>query len=254
MLGRLLKYEIKATARIFIPIYFVVLMASFFFLFVRNANDDFLTMKMIMSIIIAIGYLATWMAWMFITIGRFYQTMFTNEGYLTHTLPVSVNQLVLSKLMISIFWYILGTAIFTFVALFAQPGISHTLGENFVLKLTSSYITFTFIASTESLLIFSMLIYASLSIAQMFHTVKNKFLMAALIVIVTSLLYQLLMTGLYHLFPDILGSLFQSVIAETEYEAIMRHFISLGFGINVIVFSVLYLTTIWCLKHRLNLE
>lgn len=37
---------------------------------------------------------------------RFYRSMYTDEGYLSHTLPVTANQLFLSKILVSGVWYL----------------------------------------------------------------------------------------------------------------------------------------------------
>lgn len=251
MLGRLLKYELKATARIFIPIYLIVIAANLIYLLGQSAGDDYIVAKVIMTIAISLGYVATLMVWLYTAVGRFYQSMFTDEGYLTHSLPVSVHRLIVSKLMISIFWYLFGAAMFTF---FTKYAYYYTPDGNFVLQITSSYIVLSFISSTESLIMFSMLIYASLSIVQMFHTVKNKFLISALIVIAASIFYFLLMNRLEILFPNVFKSVFEAVGGASEFEAAVRHFLSPRFLLDLTLIFVLYFTTSWCLKHRLNLE
>lgn len=38
---------------------------------------------------------------------RFFRSMYTDEGYLSHTLPVTANQLFLSKVLVSGLWYLL---------------------------------------------------------------------------------------------------------------------------------------------------
>lgn len=38
---------------------------------------------------------------------HFYKTMYSDEGYLTHTLPVNSHQLLVSKLLVSSIWYLL---------------------------------------------------------------------------------------------------------------------------------------------------
>ncbi len=49
---------------------------------------------------------ATWGMVIFLGI-RFYRSMYTDEGYLSHTLPVTANQLFLSKVLVSGIWYLL---------------------------------------------------------------------------------------------------------------------------------------------------
>ena len=49
---------------------------------------------------------STWGMLIFLGI-RFYRSMYTDEGYLSHTLPVTTNQLFLSKVLVSGIWYLL---------------------------------------------------------------------------------------------------------------------------------------------------
>lgn len=48
---------------------------------------------------------STWGMLIFLGI-RFYRSMYTDEGYLSHTLPVTTNQLFLSKVLVSGVWYL----------------------------------------------------------------------------------------------------------------------------------------------------
>lgn len=48
---------------------------------------------------------STWGMLIFLGI-RFYRSMYTDEGYLSHTLPVTANQLFLSKALVSGVWYL----------------------------------------------------------------------------------------------------------------------------------------------------
>lgn len=48
---------------------------------------------------------------------RYYRNLFTNEGYLTHTLPVTSGQLIASKGLVSIFWN-LALCLLTFVSVY----------------------------------------------------------------------------------------------------------------------------------------
>ena len=49
---------------------------------------------------------ATWGIMIFLGI-RFYRSMYSDEGYLSHTLPVTANQLFLSKVLVGGIWYLL---------------------------------------------------------------------------------------------------------------------------------------------------
>lgn len=117
MLGKLTKFEFKATARIFIPLYLAVCGALLFskgFEFIYSLFWDytfseafeavwdfvygFMFAVYVVSIILAI-FLT-----LFIVLQRFYKNLFGDEGYLMHTLPVSAKSHILSKLIVAGVW------------------------------------------------------------------------------------------------------------------------------------------------------
>ena len=112
MLRKLIKYEFKSTYTIFLSMYIVSLSLSAiggiaFRLMENRINMDlmgfFTNMYMGMYVLMIIAI-------MFLTIGlcvtRFYKSMTSSEGYLTHTLPVSIDKIIISKLITSSIWYL----------------------------------------------------------------------------------------------------------------------------------------------------
>lgn len=64
---------------------------------------------------------------------RFYKTMYTDEGYLTHTLPVSKHQILVSKILNSGLWYVLmelGVMLSVFVLVFSMVSVFLPEGYN----------------------------------------------------------------------------------------------------------------------------
>ena len=98
-------------------------------MFVRNLVIDFfwkndafasITLPFIIAIFI-ITVIALTAVTFLICIGRFQQTMVGNEGYLTHTLPVTVDQLIFSRLIVA-FTYNIITAIIMLLLIFGAVG------------------------------------------------------------------------------------------------------------------------------------
>lgn len=106
MLSKLIKHEFKATARIILPLYLVLLVLtivervtiSLKFKGPLEIIPGFSTMAYLFSIvaIIVISFV--------IIVNRFYKNLMTDEGYLMFTLPVSSQQIVNAKLLVSIVW------------------------------------------------------------------------------------------------------------------------------------------------------
>ena len=124
MLGKLLKYEMKATARPIVPAFLAVLgltlISSLFILFgnpfenVEGLDTVYTTVfgSLLAFTIIAI-VVFTAVVIIFI-LQRFYKNFFTDEAYLTFTLPVSTSQNLGAKLISGFLWILLAG----FVSLF----------------------------------------------------------------------------------------------------------------------------------------
>ena len=124
MLGKLLKYEFRATRRIMLPILavFAVMIVLTPLLFasgsktVLNTPDRFgegiVAAVVIANMLIVFFYAmiaATALCFSQIfTVVRFRQGILGDEGYLTNTLPVTTEQKLLSKLLVGMVWITIG--------------------------------------------------------------------------------------------------------------------------------------------------
>lgn len=111
MLTKLLKYEFKATGRIFLPMYVLLLvMAGANRLSWQISNWNSVWNNLI-AVLLLTGYIFIFggvFVGTFIVIAyRFYKNMYTDEGYLMFTLPVPVSRLLLSKLIAGFCWTVL---------------------------------------------------------------------------------------------------------------------------------------------------
>ena len=87
MLSKLLKYELKATGRIFLPLFLALLLFAGINRFTLSPDefDAPAMISMIMYIIIMVGMFVMTFIMM---IQRFYKNLLSDEGYLMLTLPV----------------------------------------------------------------------------------------------------------------------------------------------------------------------
>ena len=130
MLGKLLKHEWQSVWKIPAILLGILLVISVF------AGTTFFV-PIWDSELSGLGILAmlVWMLYYFAVIGvsigvtlylaiHFYKTMFTDEGYLTHTLPVTSHALLISKILPMMAWQMLATvAILVSVAIFGNMAI-----------------------------------------------------------------------------------------------------------------------------------
>lgn len=114
MLSKLLKYEYRATAIYFLPIYAAILVVSVMTYGLRalqeSLNDyssaliaqGLFTFSSIYALL-AFGLAVTTFV---VIIIRFYKNLLGNEGYLMFTLPVTVEQNILAKLIPAMTWFL----------------------------------------------------------------------------------------------------------------------------------------------------
>lgn len=116
MLGKLLKYEWKGLCSPLL-IMLVVLggttaLTSGVILTINPQYDETITWYSMMALILSIflyyfGIIGCTLGTMLIIAIRFYKTCYTDQGYLTHTLPVSTRQILNAKIIASILIYLL---------------------------------------------------------------------------------------------------------------------------------------------------
>ena len=133
MLGKLMKHEFRATARIMLPVMgAMVALALLANLSIRglagNLSDVPMLRILFVLIIIFFGVavVATAVMSLVIMVSRFYRNLLKDEGYLMFTLPVSVHELIWSKLIVSLAWF-LGTGLLIFLVMTLMAlNLSHT--------------------------------------------------------------------------------------------------------------------------------
>ena len=108
MLSKLFKYEFKATGRIFLPMYGILLLASVLSrLFFSFRGDSDLPSVLIVMVMVML-FTAVWVVTIVIILRRFWVNLLGREGYLTNVLPVHPWQHVFSKMITAAVWCILG--------------------------------------------------------------------------------------------------------------------------------------------------
>lgn len=123
MLSKLLKYELKATSRFFLPLYAALVLLTLiskltlsfnFNNFAFTDNIIFKTIKVLLIIAYVLVILCTSVMTLVLIVMRFYKNMLTDEGYLTHTLPVKASTHINCKVISALIWTLLSTVMQTF--------------------------------------------------------------------------------------------------------------------------------------------
>lgn len=105
MLGKLMKHECKQSARSVMLIYAsaaAVILFVFFGMLTKITWIGILG-SIVLYIVALVGVIMTLVS----IIKNFYDTLYSNQGYLSFTLPVKGSNLLLSKVLVSVLWIIL---------------------------------------------------------------------------------------------------------------------------------------------------
>ena len=123
MLGKLLKHEFRATGRIMLPLMgallALALMANLSIRGMTSSLSDIPALRILFILILiffGMGIVAVGVMALVVMVSRFYRNLLKSEGYLMFTLPVSVHELIWSKLIVSLVWFF-ATALFIFLIL-----------------------------------------------------------------------------------------------------------------------------------------
>ena len=113
MLGKLIKYDLKSTSRILVIVHVFLILSALFVRFLitgrveedlfmaSSGSDVFYTLLVMVYTLLIIG--ASFATCIVVAI-RFYRHLFSDEGYLTNTLPVKRSTHLLAKTISGSLW------------------------------------------------------------------------------------------------------------------------------------------------------
>lgn len=276
MLRKLLKYEWKSSWRIILAMNCFLLLVTLLGMFSFRAlfAENQLEVVQIFGVLSLILYYLTIIVIIFavlIFMGvRFYRNLYGDEGYLMHTLPVSVHAKVLSKLFVTVAFYLITTiAIILSVISLAfslityaeptvdlaaeiakgwrevQPILEQELGMN--LGLYGFLIIIGVIVGTFSAIL---MIYAAISIGQMFGRHK---VMGSIVSYIGLYILQQTITSIITL-PFTIDKTINSIEDAASFGAIMNSSLLSGFAISAVFGVFYYILTVVLMKNKMNLD
>lgn len=255
MLGNLIKYELKACGRVFIPIYIAILI-------IASANGIFMNTEIfqvqgVLTIVLVSLFVALFVLTIILTVQRFRKNLLEDEGYLMFTLPVSINSLIFSKYIVSLIYAVFSTivAVLSFGLMLVFTGefsfgifseswrmLSKLLFEQDLIQ----FIIFVTLSIFVAYTMFILNIYLSISMGQLpiFNKYRNMVGFISFFIINTiissaryNIANQLQKTQLYS----------DSIVNISGYSPIY-------IVIDIIVVAILFTGTSWILNKKLNLE
>lgn len=287
MLKQLLKYEFKATKRLYFGLYLalallsVVLGVTFRQEHALAHSTSFQNLQVILMIVYVSVILAIAVLCFVNTIQRFYQNLLGREGYLMHTLPVTETQLILSKLLTSMVW-VLCSGLVGVVCITVMVSIGvldaevlgtlswdrwkqlwqmlyEEIGPEFWVAMV-----WTILINLARLASLILCVYAACMIAHQFkkHTMVAGILAFIGLNVVENQIDKLLGTNDAALFVDVTYKLVD--VSNGSEGAPVMHYITAAFGqgasclfcfvFTAAIAAVYFFLTRWLMKHKLNLE
>lgn len=265
MLTKLIKYDLKSLARILIPANIFLLVYTFIARLVITSGlsqelPNFiigLGMATYIILLVLINYIT-----LFAVIYRFYKNLFTDEGYLTLTLPVTPSQHLLAKTISGTFWVVLSYLVLTvsilMVVLVPDVMKNSDIIMNEMSKAmempASLFLISTFMVGLISCFFALPFYYVCIALGQLFS--KHRILAAVILFFaISSVVSVISLIALFvaGAFPLIWGS--ASKISELGN---VSHLLLTSYTVSciiVIIQAVLsYIGTLYIMKNKINLE
>ena len=261
MLGKLLKYEMKAMGRIMLPLYAAMIVAACLFAFNMRLNMNgvakFIMEKfaIVTGILFGAAVLAVGVVMVIMVIQRFYKNLLGLEGYLMFTIPAKTYELILSKAISTLLWMLIGAASGA-VAGFAMVAITsnvpeflrqvqqvwNSLSPDHTLSPVIWFIVMMFLALLETLI----KVYAAIAVG---HQLGNHRLVGSVLAYFGFGLVELLLTFIGNKLKLIPGGFLSS--AGTGMSVGDMQFASVLMLIGIAIYGILCW---YLLDRRLNLE
>ena len=270
MLGKLIKYEFKATGRSLLLLYGVLLLISivnrgFFKIGVSTeeieltSNAFFSLMKFLSIVLYVILFVAVNVLTLIVIIQRFYKNLLKDEGYLMNTLPVKPSMNIMSKLVVATAWATI-SAIVSGLSIMILAYDKYAYG-NLILrsketmdKVLAEFGAGTYLIILEVIIIILLCtvlsvlaMYCSMLIGHLFnkHKVSLSFAAFSLINIILNILFAFMA----YFSNNVLG-----IQENSSMMFYIQYIMFLMFGYFGITSLVVFYISTYIMKNRLNLE
>ena len=267
MLGKLLKHELRATSHTMLPLIggmlLVALMGN---VCVRlgNGRDLPAAVSLIITLVMVlffVGIFAIGFVTVYMMVRRFRDNLLRDEGYIMHTLPVSVHAQIWSKVLVSALWYALtavtivaAAVLLTFGAdtvraigdLFKTLYAVFTQGDGHIAEIVVEFLAVLVLASLALSLSFD----AALSVGHAFA--KHKMAASVAVFIGFVVLEEILLDTLGNLSMDALENVGR--LEPMDFIGGWRAYCAWTAGMILLEGGLSYAVTAYFLKRRLNLE
>jgi hypothetical protein len=271
MLGRLLKYDIKSTGRVLLPLYGALLGAAVLLGFSLSPMFNSQTYpnsmgggSMIMTSISSVLYVILIAAVAIVTLimilyTGFYKSLLGAEGYLRFSLPVSTGQQLASKTINALIWMALaGVLAILSIIFLTVPAVGYTSIHQGIVQIFhsgfhvspefTSYMWQIILLAIAGGVSFVLKVFMSITVGHEWsaHPVVGALLMYIGVSILETVIANLLPVG------SSLTKAMNAVSMDTD--AAVHGFLWGTFAITLVMAAIFYAVTWYMLDRRLNLQ
>lgn len=272
MLRKMLKYDIKEMSKTFVPFFIAIL--AFSVLSAVSMRVDWL-FGLFGGFTVLFGlFVALMVTSLVLIITQFYKNVLGDQGYLTNTLPVSVDTIIFSKLISAILWLCLSGIVSVLAFVIILMGGINSIGEFFIACGQVIQAIFKILSSPEYshdalLMIFSLIlfvilvlvtlaneilhIYCAMTCSQLYPFSKNRIIGSFIAYLLISIPVSIF-TGLITSVIGFTGLHMESFIEKLSGPSTLMIALTTIIVIVMILNLILYFPTRYILKNKLNLE
>lgn len=274
MLGKLIKYDLKSTSRLLVLIHvFLVILSVLGRVFVtgritfdmEDVDQFLLTLAMVLYIILFAG--ASFATYIVIAV-RFYKNLFSDEGYLTNTLPVRKSTLLFTKTLSGTIWALIDILLIGLCSylLFAIPAITDAIAPHWDEFLTllgfegrqdfTLFMVYLAVSAVIGAFSSVVMIEASVVLGQLFN--GHKVLGAVVSYFVLTTILSVISTVVL----SIQGVLNRSYLIQDpaydvsgfDFASYIRDIINSSVCMCIVVTLILYLMSYFIMRKKINLS
>ncbi len=260
MLGKVLKYDLKALCRYLIPLYVVLLGLSMmirFLGFFDNISVIAIICGLLIVALVMLFIFSFMLAGIFL-VKYYLENLFKEQGYLTHTLPVKKGTLLFSKVLASLVVFIV-TALVLIVSLviaFYQEGLFEEVMKGFNLSIYGmkiyEFLLFMIVYGIIGYMTTILMVYASIAIG--YSRSSNKLVSSVVCGLIFYFIMEFLYLGLLGIIMAINPSFTASLDNNTFMMKDLISFLSIFMIFTALLGGVYYYISYRFMDKKLNLE
>ncbi len=138
MLGKLIKNDFKASAHTLAPLYLIALAVGIATA-ISYAFEDLLTIQAIGTLALLLLSFAVLIIPVFLVLSYFNKSLYSNQGYLTYTLPAKSRDILFSKAVVCFSWIIAGYLMFIGIYFFVYRFFMSKISEEAKMMINELY-------------------------------------------------------------------------------------------------------------------